>query len=168
MAHWQFAFDYFRLSYKTKLRNDNKPVDTNSTLLNAFNYTLSAVITMLAAAEALAVAFDYVEVKQILFGICNSTLVLSLLFMSYGLWLLTKIAKINGTQANAGTISVHIFSYVLVILAEYSFYIDLGSVTALESAIISISIATLFSSLMLAWVVYKLSQNTDVLATFET
>ncbi len=123
---------------------------------------------MLAAAEALAVAFDYVEVKQILFGICNSTLVLSLLFMSYGLWLLTKIAKINGTQANAGTISVHIFSYVLVILAEYSFYIDLGSVRALESAIISISIATLFSSLMLAWVVYKLSQNTDVLATFET
>ena len=123
---------------------------------------------MLAAAEALAVAFDYVEVKKILFGICNSTLVLSLLFMSYGLWLLTKIAKINGTQANAGTISVHIFSYVLVILAEYSFYIDLGSVTALESAIISISIATLFSSLMLAWVVYKLSQNTDVLATFET
>ena len=29
VAHWQFAFDYFRLSYKTKLRNDNRPVDTN-------------------------------------------------------------------------------------------------------------------------------------------
>ena len=29
VAHWQFAFDYFRLSYKTKLRNDNMPVDTN-------------------------------------------------------------------------------------------------------------------------------------------
>ena len=29
VAHWQFAFDYFSLSYKTKLRNDNKPVNTN-------------------------------------------------------------------------------------------------------------------------------------------
>ena len=32
----------------------------------------------------------------------------------------------------------------------------------------SVLIANLFSSLMLAWVVYKLSQNTNMLVTFNT
>ncbi len=74
---------------------------------------------------------------NILFGILNSLLVLALLFISYGLWLLTKIAKNNNTQANAGTMSIHIVAYLLVILAEYSYYIDINSVKALEITLIS-------------------------------
>ncbi len=104
---------------------------------------------------------------NILFGILYSFLVIALLFMSYGLRVLTKIAKLKNTKANAGTISIHIVAYLLCILAEYSFYIDVNSVKALEIADISSLIANLFSSLMLAWVVYKLSQNSDVLVTFK-
>ncbi len=88
--------------------------------------------------------------------------------MSYGLWVLTKIAKLNDTQANEGTMSIHIVAYLLCILAEYSYYISPNSVKAIEITAISILITQLFSSLMLAWVVYKLNQNTNVLATFET
>ena len=74
---------------------------------------------------------------DILFVINNSFLVIALLFMSYGLWVLTKIAKLNDTQANAGTMSIHIVAYLLVILAEYSLYIDLNSVKAYEITNIS-------------------------------
>ena len=77
--------------------------------------------------------------------------------MSYGLWVLTKIAKLNDTQANAGTISIHIVAYLLVILATYSDHIDRNSVKVFEISVISILITNLFSSLMLAWVVYKLN-----------
>ncbi len=94
---------------------------------------------------------------NILFSILDSFLVIALLFMSYGLWVLTKIAKLNDTQANAGTMSIHIVAYLLVILAQYSFYIDRNSVKAYEISTISELITNLFSSLMLAWVVYKLN-----------
>ena len=120
MAHWQFAFEYFKLSYKTKLRNDNRPVDKNLSLLNAINFTVSATITLLAASVALTGAFGYYNVANILIGIVNSFLVIALIFMSYGLWVLTKIAKLNNTQANAGMICIHIAAYVLCILAAYS------------------------------------------------
>ena len=91
------------------------------------------------------------------FSILNSFLVIALLFMSYGLWVLTKIAKLNDTQANAGTMSIHIVAYLLVILAEYSDYIDPNSLKAIQITDISILITNLFSSLMLACVVYKLN-----------
>ena len=84
---------------------------------------MSATITLLAASEALINAFGYGHVADILFGILNSLLVIALLFMSYGLWVLTKIAKLNDTQANAGTISIHIVAYLLCIFAAYSTYI---------------------------------------------
>ena len=129
---------------------------------------MSATITLLGAARALTSAFGYDHVYFILASILHSFLVIALLFMSYGLWVLTKIAKLNNTQANAGTISIHIVAYLLCILAAYSGYIKLGSLKAYEANNISWLIANLFSSLMLAWVVYKLSQNTDVLATFNT
>jgi hypothetical protein len=77
--------------------------------------------------------------------------------MSYGLWVLTKIAKLNETQANSGTMSIHIVAYLLCILAGYSAYIDLNSVKAYEISNISLLITSLFSSLMLAWVIYKLN-----------
>ena len=64
--------------------------------------------------------------------------------------------------------SLHIVAYVLCILAIYSTYIDTQSVRAYEMTTISVLIANLFSSLMLAWVVYKLSQNTNKLVTFNT
>ena len=72
---------------------------------------MSATITLLAASVALTGAFGYDHVLNILFGIVNSFLVIALLFMSYGLWVLTKIAKLNDTQANAGTMSIHIVAY---------------------------------------------------------
>jgi hypothetical protein len=138
MAHWQFAFEYFRLSYKTKLRNDKRPVDTNQCLLDTLNYFVSAVIILLAAADPLYSAFyEYGKVGKILFGTVYLFIVVALLFMSYGLWLLTKIAKFNDTQANAGTMSIHIVAYVLVILAQGSFYIDKGSEKAYEITTIS-------------------------------
>ncbi len=118
---------------------------------------MSATITLLAASEALTDAFGYVHVAYILASILNSLLVIALLFMSYGLWVLTKIAKLNDTQANSGTMSIHIVAYLLVILAAYSTYIDPSSVKAFEISEISIEITYLFSSLMLAWVVYKLN-----------
>ena len=118
---------------------------------------MSATITLLAAAVALTNAFGYHDVANILVGILNSFLVIALLFMSYGLWVLTKIAKLNDTQANAGTMSIHIVAYLLCILAAYSYRIDLNSVKAFEISAISILITNLFSSLMLAWVVYKLN-----------
>ena len=62
--------------------------------------------------------------------------------------------------------SIHIVAYLLSILAEYSFYIDPNSVKAIEIKDISFLITNLFSSLMLSWVIYKLSQNSDVLVTF--
>ena len=77
--------------------------------------------------------------------------------MSYVLWVLTKIAKLNDTQANADTMSIHIVAYVLCILATYSAYIDLNSVKLYEITTISVLIANMFSSLMLAWVFYKLN-----------
>jgi hypothetical protein len=84
---------------------------------------VSATITLLAASAALTTAFGYYDVFNILFGIVNSFLVIAFLFMSYGLWVLTKIAKLNDTQANSGTISIHIVAYLLCILADYSAYI---------------------------------------------
>jgi hypothetical protein len=107
-------------------------------LLNAINYTVSATITLLAASAILIFAFGYVDVTNVLFGIVYSFLVIALLFMSYGLRVLTKIAKLNNTQANAGTISIHIVAYLLCILAAYSYYIDLNSVKAIEISDISI------------------------------
>ncbi len=92
---------------------------------------MSATITLLAASVALTFAFRYDHVVNILLGILNSFLVIALLFMSYGLRVLTKIAKLNDTQANAGTMFIHIVAYVLCILAQYSFYIDLNSVKAI-------------------------------------
>jgi hypothetical protein len=92
---------------------------------------VSATITLLAASVALTFAFRYDHVVNILLGILNSFLVIALLFMSYGLRVLTKIAKLNDTQANAGTMFIHIVAYVLCILAQYSFYIDLNSVKAI-------------------------------------
>ena len=89
--------------------------------------------------------------------ILYSFLVPALLFMSYGLWVLTKIAKLNNTQANVGMMWIHIVAYLLCILAAYSYYIDLNSVKAYEISAISGLITNLFSSLMLAWVVYKLN-----------
>ena len=126
-------------------------------MLDAINYTVSATITLLAASVALTAAFGYDYVANILIGILYSFLVIALLFMSYGLWVLTKIAKLNDTQANAGTMSIHIFAYLLCILAQSSYYIDLNSVKAYEISDISELITNLFSSLMLAWVVYKLN-----------
>ena len=93
---------------------------------------MSATITLLATSVALINAFGYDHVAYILFGILYSFLVIALLFMSYGLWVLTKIAKLNDTQANAGTMSIHIVAYLLCILAEYSGYIKHGSVKAFE------------------------------------
>ena len=84
---------------------------------------MSATITLLAASSVLTGAFGYVDVFYVLFGIVYSFLVIALLFMSYGLWVLTKIAKLNDTQANAGTISIHIVAYLLCIFAAYSTYI---------------------------------------------
>ena len=118
---------------------------------------MSATITLLAASAALTGVFGYYHVFYILFSILYSFLVIALLFMSYGLWVLTKIAKLNDTQANAGTMSIHIVAYLLCILAAYSYRIDLNSVKAFEISAISILITNLFSSLMLAWVVYKLN-----------
>ncbi len=118
---------------------------------------MSATITLLAAAYSLTYTFGYGDVANILFGIVYSFLVIALLFMSYGLWVLTKIAKLNDTQANAGTMSIHIVAYLLCIFTAYSYYIDPNSVKALEATDISIWITSLFSSLMLAWVVYKLN-----------
>ncbi len=69
VAHWQFAFDYFRLSYKTKLKNDKRPVDTNKCLLDASNYTVSVIIILMSAALALAAPLGYFELSNILFGI---------------------------------------------------------------------------------------------------
>ena len=101
---------------------------------------MSATITLLAVSEALTYAFGYGHVADILFGILNSLLVIALLFMSYGLWVLTKIAKLNNTQANAGMICIHIAAYVLCILAAYSGYINLNLVKELEVSNISILI----------------------------
>ena len=137
-------------------------------MLNAINYTVSAIITLLAAAYSLTGAFAYVDVANILVSIFDSFLVIALLFMSYGLWVLTKIAKLNNTQANAGTMSIHIVAYLLCILATYSVYINKDSVKALEVSNISVLITNLFSSLMLAGIIYKLCQKSDVLATFNT
>ena len=92
---------------------------------------MSAIILLLAASIALTGAFGYYDVNNILFVILNSFLVIALLFMSYGLWVLTKIAKLNSTQANAGMMSIHIVAYLLCILAAYSYYIDTHSVKAI-------------------------------------
>ncbi len=78
---------------------------------------MSAVITLLAAAYPLTYAFGYYELSGILFGILNLFLVLAMVFMSYGLWVLTKIAKLNNTQANVSMMSIHIVAYLLCILA---------------------------------------------------
>ena len=56
--------------------------------------------------------------------------------------------------------------YLLVVLAQFSYYIDFGSVKAYEIAYICVDISALFSSLMLDWVVYNLSQNTGQYAHF--
>ena len=98
---------------------------------------MSATITLLVAAVALISAFGYSHVGYILVSIQSSFLVIALLFLSYGLWVLTKIAKLNNTQANAGTMSIHIVAYLLCILAAYSFYIKHNSVKALEISFIS-------------------------------
>ena len=98
---------------------------------------MSATITLLAAAYSLTGAFGYGDVANILASIFDSFLVIALLFMSYGLLVLTKIAKLNDTQANSGTMSIHIVAYLLCILAAYSGYIKHNSVKALEIANIS-------------------------------
>ena len=84
---------------------------------------MSATITLVPASIALTNAFGYYHVANILLGILNSFIVIALLFMSYGLWVLTKIAKLNDTQANAGTMSIHIVAYLLCIFAAFSTYI---------------------------------------------
>jgi hypothetical protein len=58
---------------------------------------VSATVTLLAAAYSLTIAFGYDHVANNLVGILYSFLVIALLFMSYGLWVLTKIAKLYNT-----------------------------------------------------------------------
>ena len=58
---------------------------------------MSATITLLAASVALTDAFGYDHVYYVLASILNSFLVIALLFLSYGLLVLTKIAKLNNT-----------------------------------------------------------------------
>ena len=118
---------------------------------------MSATITLLAASVALTAAFGYDHVAYLVLGIVNSFLVIALLFMSYGLWVLTKIAKLKDTQANAGTMSIHIVAYLLCILAQSSYYIGPNSAKSYEITDSSELTTNLFSSLMLAWVVYKLN-----------
>ena len=109
------------------------PVDKNSCPLDTSNYIVSAVIILLAAAVALTSAFEYVKLSYILFGILNSFLVLALVFLTYGLWVLTQIAKLNLTKIDVGMMSLHIVAYLLVILAVSSGYISLGSLKAIET-----------------------------------
>ena len=98
--------------------NDKRPVDTNRCLLDTFNYLVSAVIIFLAAADpSYSVFYEYGKVGKFCLAQFFLSIVVALLFMSYGLWLLTKIAKFNDTKANTGTMSFHIVAYVLVILA---------------------------------------------------
>ena len=97
VAHWLFAFDYFRLSYKTKLKNEGRPVDFNKFLLDAFNYCVSTVITSLVLGYVLSNFLGYYDLYNTLFGVVYSFLVLAFVFLGYGLWLLTKIAKLNNT-----------------------------------------------------------------------
>ncbi len=106
-------------------------------MLDAINYTVSASIILLAAAGSLFGAFGYHVEGNIRVGIIDFFLTMALLLMSYGLWVLAKIAKLNNTQANAGTMFVHIVAYLLCILAQSSYYIEKNSVKALEATDIS-------------------------------
>ena len=137
-AHWQFAYEYFRLSYKTKLRNENMPVETNSSLLDAINYTVIAIIILLSAAHSVTAFFQYYTLYYILTGTMGLLFVLALFIMCYGLWLLIKIAKLNSTKANSGTVSIHIVAYVLVVLPVFFGYHNIGSTKAYETAFISV------------------------------
>ena len=76
--------------------------------------------------------------SHILLGFLDSFLVTALLFMSYWLFVLTKTAKLNNTQANAGMMSVHIVAYVLVVLPVFFGYHNIGSTKAYETAFISV------------------------------
>ena len=99
------------------------PVDTKKYQLDALNYTVSAVIILVCLAIILAVTFENYHLANIFVGIANSFLVLAMLFLCYGLWLLTKIAKLNDSQAKFGMMSIHILAYVLMVVSEYSYYI---------------------------------------------
>ena len=80
---------------------------------------------------------------------------------------LIQLAKTKNTESNATIICVHIVAYVLVILAEYSFLIDAKSYKSYEISAVCTLLTQLFSTLMLAFVVYKLSQKSDKLVWFD-
>ena len=61
VAHWLFAFDYLRLAYKTKLKNENKPAHTNKYVLSAINYTTSCVIILLTASFVFTIFYGTIK-----------------------------------------------------------------------------------------------------------
>ena len=114
------------------------PVETNSFLLDALNNTVLAIIILLSAAHSLTGFFQYDSLYYILIGALGLLVVLALFIMCRGLWLLIKIAKLNSTKANSGTVSIHIVAYVLVVLPVFFGYHNIGSTKAYETAFISV------------------------------
>lgn len=132
VVHWMFAFDYFRLSYRNRLKSEKKPASSNKCVLVSANFTVSTTTVLIAAAAQLTAYYGTYKQYLILSAIANSFLGLALTFLCFGFWQLIKTAQLSNTQANRGMICVHIVSYLLVILAQYSFYIEYGSVKAYE------------------------------------
>jgi hypothetical protein len=66
VSHWTFAFDYWKLSYKNKLKYDKRPVETNKFVLDALNYVVCGVIVMLSASVLLTFIFGLYKSYEIL------------------------------------------------------------------------------------------------------
>ena len=47
VSSWLFAYEYLRMSYKTKLKNSGKPADTDKIVFDAINYLECFLIVIL-------------------------------------------------------------------------------------------------------------------------
>lgn len=85
MSHWQFAYDYFTLSYRTNLSYNKKPVETNKNVLDFINVTISIVTVILTAAACLTSGFGSKPTGRVLLDIVNAFLIVAVVLMCFSL-----------------------------------------------------------------------------------
>ena len=83
VAHWMFAYDYWRLSYKNKLKNEKMPAYTNECGLNLLFYTVCIIVVLLSIAIGFIEPFSY-RLFLILFGCLEVVFMVEIVLLCTG------------------------------------------------------------------------------------
>jgi len=117
LAHWQFAFHYWALSWRVELILSKKSPDIYNRRLNIVNF-VGCLITTVCASLILTVP-DLTNYEDIFEQICTSCLFVYLIFLVWGFYRLIKLLN-NKTDhpVSKSMIFWHIIAYALIITAR--------------------------------------------------